>query len=716
MQDHDKTKSQLIAELAALRARVADLELAQQSQPSSGALDWPPVDGQAAPPAPCMELAFDHNPCPMWIFDAESLEFLAVNDAAVRHYGYTREELRAMRLTDLCPKEDRPALRQWLTLAQFGQSISTATWRYRTKDGRLVDVDAVSREIEFDRRAAMLVLVNDITQRRRMEQVVEGQRYFFELLATGAPLQHVLGELIRTVELQLDGAIGSILLLEEDGRRVRHCASSSLPETYIRAIDGAEIGPHAGSCGSAAYRNETVVVEDIASDPLWADYRDVALAHGLRACWSVPFCDSQGRALGTFGIYYRRPLRPTPRNLADLKNAAYLAAVAVERTRAEDDLRASEQRYRLASQAISDVIWEWDAVAGTLHWSDCAETVFGYTQDQIGEPPTWWDERLHPDDSARVQGGLNAVIDGGSQFWSDEYRFRRADGSYADILDRAYVVRDASGGVLRMIGAMQDITERKRAEAEIYRLNQDLERRVAERTVQLEALNKELEAFSYSVSHDLRAPLRHIDGFARLLAEREGGRLDETSRRYLQIVGDSARRMGQLIDDLLSFSRMGRAEMQSQPLDLNQLVASVRSDLAPLCEGRRVVWEIGQLPGVRGDRALIRVVLVNLLSNAVKYTAPREEAHIAVVAGDAGVDECVVTIRDNGVGFDMQYAHKLFGVFQRLHRDDEFEGTGIGLATVRRIISRHGGRVWAEGQPDAGAAFHFTLKRLWQEQ
>jgi light-regulated signal transduction histidine kinase (bacteriophytochrome) len=243
------------------------------------------------------------------------------------------------------------------------------------------------------------------------------------------------------------------------------------------------------------------------------------------------------------------------------------------------------------------------------------------------------------------------------------------------------------------------------------RTEMELERRVAERTVQLEAANKELEAFSYSVSHDLRAPLRHIDGFARMLAVREADRLDATSARYVKVIGDAARKMGQLIDDLLAFSRMSRTEMQMLPVDLSQVVANVRYDLAPMVEGRSIDWQIDPLPVVSGDPAMIGVVLSNLLSNAVKYTAPRAQARITIGVADGDGDEVIISINDNGVGFDMAYAHKLFGVFQRLHRDEEFEGTGIGLATVRRIINRHGGRVWAMAALDEGATFYMTLKR-----
>jgi light-regulated signal transduction histidine kinase (bacteriophytochrome) len=241
-----------------------------------------------------------------------------------------------------------------------------------------------------------------------------------------------------------------------------------------------------------------------------------------------------------------------------------------------------------------------------------------------------------------------------------------------------------------------------------------LEQHVAERTAQLEVANKELEAFSYSVSHDLRAPLRHIAGFVQLLRQREEGRLDTTSLRYLNAIIESTDRLGWLIDDLLAFSRTGRAEMQTQRVELDKLVREVQQELASEVVDRHITWKIAPLPPVRGDPVLLRQVWANLLSNAIKFTAPRPEAHIEIGAifPDAGSDDVTLFVRDDGVGFDPQYAHKLFGVFQRLHREEEFEGTGIGLATVYRIVRRHGGRVWAEGELDHGATFYLTLEQI----
>jgi light-regulated signal transduction histidine kinase (bacteriophytochrome) len=244
--------------------------------------------------------------------------------------------------------------------------------------------------------------------------------------------------------------------------------------------------------------------------------------------------------------------------------------------------------------------------------------------------------------------------------------------------------------------------------ADLGRLNAGLEERVRARTVDLESANRELEAFSYSVSHDLRAPLRHISGFANMLTEDHGGALDEAGRRYLSVISDSTAHMGRLIDDLLEFSRMGRVDMHRGRFSTADLVKEALAQIEGETRSRRIEWSIGDLPETRGDRALLKQVWMNLLSNAVKYTGRRELAKISV--GCRREDgEIVFSVRDNGAGFEMEYAGKLFGVFQRLHRQEEFEGTGIGLANVRRIVARHGGRTWAEGKLGEGAIFFFTL-------
>ena len=334
-------------------------------------------------------------------------------------------------------------------------------------------------------------------------------------------------------------------------------------------------------------------------------------------------------------------------------------------------------------------------------WNRGAEELYGWSwQEVVGKHSHQLLQTEFPIPIEEIQAELLRT-----GRWEGELRKTKADGSGVVVASRWSLRQDEHGRPTTILETNNDITERKQREEEIRKLNVEL----GKRTSDLEVSNKELEAFAYSVSHDLRAPLRHMVGFTELLQKHIAPTLDEKGHRYTRIILESAKKMGALIDDLLAFSRIGRAETRESMVSLDQLVKEVLTDIQPETDGRKITWKIGVLPTLYGDRSMLKLALMNLVSNAVKFTRNQPQPEIEIGSIETKQEGMVVFVRDNGVGFDMKYAHKLFGVFQRLHQSDSFEGTGIGLATVQRIIYRHGGRVWAEGLVDRGATFFFSV-------
>src|SRR6202158_6054295 len=357
-----------------------------------------------------------------------------------------------------------------------------------------------------------------------------------------------------------------------------------------------------------------------------------------------------------------------------------------------------------------DPIFVRDMSDVITYWNRGAQEVYGWTdKEAMGRRSQELLQTIFPTPLDDIRAELLRT-----NRWEGELKKTKADGTQVVVASRWSLRREEQERPTAILETNNNITERKRREEEIQGLNQEL----AKRSADLESINKELEAFAYSISHDLRAPLRHMAGYTELLQKRASAVVDEKGNRYMAMILESAKRMGNLIDDLLAFSRIGRAETQKTLVSLAQLVREALTEVRQDTEGRNIAWKIGALPDFYGDRSMLRLVLVNLIANAVKFTRTRLRAEIEIGCADGNRDELIVFVRDNGVGFDMKYVHKLFGVFQRLHQSDEFEGTGIGLATVQRIIHRHGGKVWAEGVVDSGATFYFSAPRpqgqLWR--
>ena len=393
-----------------------------------------------------------------------------------------------------------------------------------------------------------------------------------------------------------------------------------------------------------------------------------------------------------------------------------LAAILLTTFLAVQAQRAAASLQEQASllNQTHDAIFVRDMNDIITYWNCGAQELYGWkAEEAVGKNKRELLKSVLPTPMDEVRGKLLRT-----GRWEGELTSTKADGTELVVASRWALQRDSHEQPIEILETNNDITERLRREDEIKRLNQELAKRaegldqeLAKRAAELEATNKELELFAYSVSHDLRAPLRHTLGYAELLQRQASSSLDDKSRRYMTMIIESAKRMGNLIDDLLGFSRIGRAETKASAVDLEQLVREVVGELGQETKDREIAWKIGPLPVCYGDPSMLKVVLVNLLSNAVKFTRIRARAEIEIGCLDGPEGQAELFVKDNGAGFDMQYVDKLFGVFQRLHLAEEFEGTGIGLATVQRIIHRHGGEVRAEGAVDQGATFYFSLPK-----
>jgi PAS domain S-box-containing protein len=591
--------------------------------------------------------------------------FQYVNEEACRVLGYTRAELTGLGVSDI--DLDFPAER-WVSHWNELRTKGTLSFegRHRTKDGRIFPVEINANYFEYDGRAYNLALARDITERRAAE----------ETRTRLAAIVESSNDAI--ISKDLDGTITS---WNKEAERL-----------------------YGYSTAEALGRPVTILMPPGQEDEFKVFMRQIR--EGIR----IEHYETQRIRKEGQMIDVSLTLSPIRDHRGEIIGVSAIAREISAQKRAEEALRRSEAYMNEAQRMSHTGSWAYDPNTGEIiHYSEELLRIYGLDKHEMEAG-----KRVHPEDRQRTQERRQKAFHEKTDY-VDEYRIVLPDGTIKHVHAIGHPVLNEAGQIIEFVGTSVDVTERKQAQEALQRLMADLELRVKERTKELSeanqslvAANKELESFSYSVSHDLRAPLRAIDGFSKMVLKGYADKLDEEGRRKLNIIRSNAQQMDQLINDLLAFSRWGRKEMANASLDMEALVRSTWRELTLLNPERRIQFSVQRLPQAVGDQTLIKEVVVNLLSNAIKFTKSREAAMVEV---DAYVEEerNVYFVRDNGVGFDMQYYDKLFGVFQRLHSSDEFEGTGVGLAIVDRIIHRHGGKVWAEAKVGEGATFYFTL-------
>ncbi len=633
---------------------------------------------------------FENSPQAMWVFDSRSLRFLAVNRAAVRGYGYSRREFFALTLEEIRAAGEP---------ARGAGSGVMHERKHRRKDGTLLDVEVSSFELEFDGQPATLMLSIDITERKRTDNRA---RIFSELgrRLSAARTPKEAGKSILEAADRLFGwdaclfelwqpaaqTVTTVISMDRiQGRRVELPGRTSAPGPLIRRTlrEGARLilrqTPHF-SAGAVPFGDHSRPSASIMLAPVQAEAAPIAF----------------------LSIQSYLPNAYTEQDLQGLQALADHCGAALDRIRAEAELGQSREQMRQITDALPVFIARLDCEERFLFANFACEQWLRVSRGEILGRSIG--KVLAPAVAARLKEPLRQVMAGQPQVFEIELE----PGQEPRFMEMVFIPATAVGGAPEGFYLLaSDISERKESEREILRLNSELERRVAERTAQLEAINRELEAFSYSVSHDLRAPLRSIRGFSEVLLESYAGQLDERGREFLRRSCQSSQHMDRLIDDLLKLSRVTRSELQTRPVNLSRLAEEIIADLRKTEPARNVEVVIAPDLTAQGDERLLRIVLENLLRNAWKFTGKTAAARIEFGVSYGEPREFVV--RDNGAGFDMKYAAKLFGVFQRLHTSSEFAGTGIGLATVQRIVNRHGGSARAESAPGQGAAFYFSL-------
>ncbi|MCX6270966.1 MAG: PAS domain S-box protein [Bacteroidetes bacterium] len=654
----------------------------------------------------------------------ENACFHYINENACQILGYSRDEFRQITVADI--DQDFPAERwtgHWNDLQLHGSLLFEG--RHKSKDGRIFPVEINANYFEYKGQSYNLALVRDITERKRTEEMQS--RMYRELRAISncnqtllhaADEQTLLSEICRIICDEAEYRLAWVEYSENDeAKTIRPVAWSGSESSYIetaRLSWSDETDRGRGPAGNAIRTGNVILVQDFNCDPQMTPWKESALKHGYRSGIALPLKDENAKVFGVLLIYSSEKEAITHDEMrlledlsGDLADGIISLRTRNERKKAEESLKQSGLRLNEAQHVAHIGNWELDLVKNVLIWSDEIYLMFEIDPKHFDASYEAFLDTIHPDDRDLVNSTYTTSVKNKTPY-SIDHRLLFPDGRIKHVHEQCVTLYDINGDPLRSIGTVQDITTRKRAEEVIYKLNQELEQRVDERTSQMEAANRELEAFAYSVSHDLRAPLRGIDRFSLILLEEYQDNIDEQGKNYLRRVRLATQRMAQLIDDMLNLSRVSRSEMNIQPVNLSKIALEIATTLSSMQPERQVEFIIPEGIIVQGDNRLLRIVLENLIGNSWKFTSKHPTATIEFGLQQQN-EKSVYFIRDDGAGFEMKHAQKLFGAFQRLHTATEFPGIGVGLATVQRVIHRHGGSVWAEGEVEKGTTFYFTI-------
>jgi PAS domain S-box-containing protein len=659
------------------------------------------------------QVLFDQSPLPMWVFDVQSLAFLEVNESAIRRYGFSRGEFLSMTLKGIRAESEWARVEEEV---RRGFPGGTGPWWHMCKDGSKFPVQIASQGIAYDGHEARFTVVEDISVRHQAQQVVLEQQFALQRAADAAALivqHHGVHDMLDEVARQARGVIRahqSVVSLTLDSSWAQAISAVSLSDKYasFQRLEGEPDGTGIYALVCETNRPMRLTQAELVAHPRWRGFGAGADRHPPMRGWlAVPLIGRDGGNIGVLQLTDKYEGEFTQHDEYIAVEMAQLASVALENARLFEtinlfnadlekkvaertaELTRQEAMFRALAEQAPQVVWTYEHGRGVTFFNRAWYELMG------GSPPDWhghdWVQAIHPDDleevttnwkrAERAQGAFGGVR-----------RLHVRDGRVHTMSYRAVPVLDQQGQVSFWVGIDADITELKAFEQALRRSNE------------------ELEAFSYSVAHDLRAPLNSIDGFSQLLVRDLGETASSASLHYVARIQAGVAQMAQLIEDLLQLAQLSRTQMRQEPIDLGAMAREILDRLRAREPRRQATITVHEDLRVQGDSRLVRVLMENLLANAWKFSSQLAgPAQITVGGLPPAHGERVVYVRDNGAGFDMAYANKLFQVFQRLHGAAEFPGTGVGLAIARRVMDRHGGRIWAESSPGQGATFYFVL-------